>query len=371
MTYYENAPKLPFTFILVFCTLTLSSPAWAASYTVTDLGTLGGSRSFASGINDSGQIVGHSELAGNAVVRPFLYSNGSMTDLGTLGGSIGYAYAINNSGQVVGTSYTAGNIATKAFLYSSGNMTGLGTLGGANSYAYDINNSGQIVGASQITSPTVHHAFLFSNSVMSDLGSGSIASSAHGINDSGQVVGTADNTAFLYSQGSMTNLGPFGVDFLGFPYGGSATAINATGQIVGNLTKSPLPGQSPNSQAIQFTNGTYTLLGGGWVSDINDSGQAVGSLSDNVYNGVGYVKESFGLLYKNGTAIRLNSLIDPQSGWAIRDAAGINKQGQIAAWGCRSDGCRAVLLNPVPLPAAVLLFTSGLLGLGVFARRNT
>src|SRR5579871_3407416 len=76
------------------------------SYTITDLGTLGGDSSWAAAVNAAGQVVGQSTtLDGNS--HAFLYSDGTMTDLGTLGGTVSYARGINAAGQVVGGSYTA------------------------------------------------------------------------------------------------------------------------------------------------------------------------------------------------------------------------------------------------------------------------
>lgn len=69
-----------------------------------------------------------------------------------------------------------------AFLYSNRNMTDLGTLGGARggySSAESINGSGQVAGFSSIADTT--HAFLYVNGSMINLapwGAGSITDSA-------------------------------------------------------------------------------------------------------------------------------------------------------------------------------------------------
>ncbi len=80
-------------------------------YSVTDLGTLGGSSSYAYGINSSGQVVGWTDIGdisdGNRVEHAFLYSGLTMTDLNSLidpssGWELDSAQAINDAGQIVG-----------------------------------------------------------------------------------------------------------------------------------------------------------------------------------------------------------------------------------------------------------------------------
>lgn len=68
---------------------------------------LGGSYSYAYGINASGQIVGYSTLAGDVTSDAFLYSGGILYDLNSLisptaGWTLQSANAINDSGEIVG-----------------------------------------------------------------------------------------------------------------------------------------------------------------------------------------------------------------------------------------------------------------------------
>ena len=70
---------------------------------MSDLGTLDGANSYASGINARGQVVGDSDTASSGR-HAFVWENGTLTDLGTLGGSNSFALAINANGTIVGLS---------------------------------------------------------------------------------------------------------------------------------------------------------------------------------------------------------------------------------------------------------------------------
>src|SRR5260370_35833193 len=80
-------------------------PAHAQIYSVTDLGTLGGTYSVASGINSSGTIVGDSLTSGGQD-HAFSYSGGVMTDLATMGETNSHAIAMNDDGIIVGQGET-------------------------------------------------------------------------------------------------------------------------------------------------------------------------------------------------------------------------------------------------------------------------
>jgi probable HAF family extracellular repeat protein len=160
-----------------------------------DLGTLGGTFSVTNDLNNRGQVVGNSNLAGDTAQHPFLWDpKKGLIDLGTFGGSNGSAQWLNDAGEVVGQANLPGDTGHDAFLWKNGVLTDLGNLGKTSS-AEGINSSGQIVGGSRINSTTVH-GFLWENGgPMVDLNSlilpGSALTSTFtwSINDRGEITG--------------------------------------------------------------------------------------------------------------------------------------------------------------------------------------
>ena len=128
-----------------------------------------------------------------------------MTDLGTLGGTYSEASAIDDAGQVAGAS-TLPNGEVRAVVWQSGAPTSLGTLGGAtDSYAFDINTAGQVVGEVRFADGSAR-AFLWQNGTMTDLNdllppnAGVVLSGATRINDAGQMSPTSTTSSGCYSR---------------------------------------------------------------------------------------------------------------------------------------------------------------------------
>ena len=169
-------------------------------------------------------------------------------------------------------------------------VTDLGRLpNGASTTPLAVNASGQVVGMAGVGTGTAR-AFLYSNGTMTDLGTlGGSYSRANAINDSGQVAGTATTPAgpdhaFLYSNGMMTDIPmpPSPEEQFSYGYG-----INSSGVVVGTMefqrvcmhaflysggklidlvALGALPGTGPNTSSIAY--------------DINDSGDIVGWYND-------------------------------------------------------------------------------------------
>jgi probable HAF family extracellular repeat protein len=184
--------------------------------------------SSAVGLSPQGLIVGDAttSLPGNPE-HAFLYDHGTVTDLGTLGGQRRAALGVNDAGQVVGFSNTTSIGYDHAFLWDSQNgMQDLGTLPGSLvSAARGINASGLVVGESEVLGHWQAVVWDSQNGIR-DIGGHSFRSNAVGVNDAGQVVGSMNNDAFLYDGGTLTDLGSLGGVAV-------ANAINDAGIIVG------------------------------------------------------------------------------------------------------------------------------------------
>ena len=89
--------------------LTAARPVAAQTtftYTLTVLGTLGGTISVGRGVNASGQVTGYSYTTGNAAQHAFFYSGGMMTDLNTLIAS-GTGFTLTDATGISDTSFIA------------------------------------------------------------------------------------------------------------------------------------------------------------------------------------------------------------------------------------------------------------------------
>jgi probable HAF family extracellular repeat protein len=120
--------------------------SWTPSGGIVDLGTLGGTSSVARAVNESGQVVGYSDITGNTGTHAFSWTAaGGMIDLGAPAGTGTFAADVSDSGQVVG--YISNGIAFAFSWTANGGMVGLPALAdGGSSTANAVNNHGQVVG---------------------------------------------------------------------------------------------------------------------------------------------------------------------------------------------------------------------------------
>lgn len=215
----------------------------------------------------------------------------TVTDLGSLGLGISHGLAINANGHVTGYSY----LSTKIQVACPPGQYGQQKKCYINPY----------------------HAFLYSNGTMNDLGTlGGNNSQGNAINLSGEVAGLADtkdgfSDGFLWNGKKMLDLGAL-----------NPSGISDSGQVSGTCAN------NPGLDACLYSNGTITELldpsnfaaYNCRASAINNNTQIIGTCDDTS-------SYEHAVLWQNGTATDLGTFGGPQA-----SATAINNFGQIAGW---------------------------------------
>lgn len=237
----NNGTPDPFGFPLFFDWVTQTRSFIWKDGAMRDLGTLGGPDTVMTTMNARGQIAGDSytndtpnSTTGFPTIDPFLWTDGHIQDLGTLGGNQSTTWWLNDSGEVVGQDNVAGDQSFQPFLWDGRRLRDLGTLGGTFGNAYFINNAGEVVGWATTPGDATAHAFVWKGGRMTDLtGTGSSECTvAYSINRWGQIAGSNCNEtdALIWLNGTQYELNalvpPTDVHFT------DAQSINDRGQIV-------------------------------------------------------------------------------------------------------------------------------------------
>lgn len=342
--------------------LQLTSPA---SYTIRDLGPVGGPPGQPFVLKNDGLVSGSAAVASGAE-NAVLWLNGAMADIGNPGlkGRNSIAFGVNEIGQAVGEAETSASDPTGEdfcgfqalgfsssattclpFLWQNGVMTPLQTLGGTNGFANQINNRSVAAGGAENTTldsgcpaPQKYQfkPVIWQQGQVHELSTnGDPDGIAFAINDKGQVVGASGQCttfnpvsfvyllpvhALLWQNGTTTDLGTLGGSF-----GNIAFSVNNQGQVVG---PSDLAGD------LTFHGFLWTQATGmqdlGTVQDdvasaalaINDGGVVVGASLDANFNSRAFVRQ-------NGNLVDLNALIAGDSPLYLLLACSINSSGQI------------------------------------------
>lgn len=330
--------------------------AQAETYTVINLGTIGGAgSSTAAGLSDNGIVVGQSN--GQAYRWTM---GGGMVGLNGLGGATTTANAVNSSGQIAGRSDLGGGGFHAVLWDNSVNAT---DLGGTFSTGNGINEAGTVVGTSNSRGfRKTYGGAMFQLPTLDNI------TISNAVNTGGTVTGGSDDASsnrHAYRWNGEANLEDLGIPVLDSASQGQA--INDSNVVAGYTTRFSTFGAFRFDTDFEILNGLYNY--DTRAHGINNDGDAVGHswLSDD-----GSV-DSRAVLWNagNANAINLNDHIPGfETEWILERATDINNNGQIVGTGKFNGQTRAFLLTPVPEPGTIAALGLGALALLKKKRRR-
>jgi probable HAF family extracellular repeat protein len=299
------------------------------TYTIVELGTLGGPSGVAHSVNNYGQVVGEADTP-NGRRHAFLSEGGKIIDLTPeFIESSSFARDINNLGQIVisgGYLWLNGKLTQMAFfnpqalndfghvvghsisgtprplLWHEGILTNLEETLGLSAVG-DINNSGHLAGTISVEGNW--HAAIWGDARLIDLGTlGGLISFGIHVNDLGHVVGSSER-----APGGDRRFYPFFWD------GGQLMDVRAT------------TGQNASNSS------TYTL---------NNCDEIL-LIGDGPSRGTEYY------LYQTGGRFRpVRGVTRPHSDWVSLSPRKINDRGQVVGVGTLYGLRRPFLMSPLP-----------------------
>ncbi len=193
--YYTNSSGLWEGFLYSAGTYTALSYPGATEYTR------------ASGINDSGTVVGDYEINGDNTVHSYTYSAGTYTPYSDYNGMSTSLFGINKAGNKVGS--VGGNGIVEGYIDIGGQLTAFYASGTDATYAFGINSSLEVVGEFFDSSNNFHGFSRTSAGTITQINyPGALDTVCYGINDAGVITGTYVNSSnlpygFTYSNGKF------------------------------------------------------------------------------------------------------------------------------------------------------------------------
>ena len=348
------------------------------SRTATNLGTLGGNRAWALGVNNAGNVVGWSSSPSGAR-HAFMTGPGGlgMREFAAFNGAFSTAYDINDTGQVVGI--TDFRFDSPYAFITGPNGEGVRPFLIANhGSANAINSAGQVVGTFE-GSNEYQHAFIAVDTRVknidiriTDLGGlnpNFPYSQGFGINNTGQAVGQSGT---INGEWHAFLTGPDGVGMrdLGTLAGGTSVAydLNNAGEVAGySYTSDKFQHAFITGPAGEGMRDLGTLGGtdSSHANGINDAGMVVGRS----YSESATCRQPCGVVEQYSTShafitgphgvgmTDLNSMVDLPAGVKLIEATDINNAGQVIA-------------VAIPEPESYAMLLAGLILVGFIAPRK-